>query len=238
MAFTAFAADTTIGATEMNNNFLLVGQGDMVPRTGTTLTLDDSVTSNLGSDDYRWRNIYTTNVNISGNFDGALARVAGVTITTTATSIEFVGLNGDSSGVYFIKINCFFDPTSATYAPIHLNNDSASNYGYQTLNWYAAVMAAERETSTGFPCIYMNRAGTTTTRMGSADIVLYAKTGAPRLLLLSGGGTGADHYLYQNHRRGMSWNNTTDTVTSIKFAPATHKLRTGTTIDIYSIVRV
>jgi len=238
VAFTVFTADTTVGATEMNDNFLHVGQGDLIPRTGTTLLLDDSVTSNLGSDDYRWKTIYTTNVNITGNLEGAIARIAGVTMTTTATSIEFTNLNGDSTGVYFIHINCFNDPTAATQAPIHFNNDSGSNYGYQIVQWYGSSWVAGRGTGTGLDVLYMARAGTTTTRMGTANLILYAKTGAPRLMLESASGAGSDHYLYLQQRLGGSWNNTADTLTSIKFNPGTHKLRTGTTIDIYSIVKI
>jgi len=102
VAFTVFTADTTVGAIEMNDNFIHIGQGDLIPRTGTSLALDDSVTSNLGSDDYRWKTIYTTNVNITGNLEGTIARIAGVTMTTTATSIEFTNLNGDSTGVFHL----------------------------------------------------------------------------------------------------------------------------------------
>jgi len=104
--------------------------------------------------------------------------------------------------------------------------------------YFAGTMDAGRNTAGGYLGMYMSRAGTTTTRMGSACITLYAKTGAPRLMLYQGQCASADDYIYMQQYVGESWNNTADTVTSIKFNGGVNKLRTGTTIDIYSIVKI
>ena len=132
MAFTVLAADTTISVAEVNDNFLHIGQGDLVPRTGTSLAIDDSVTSNLGEDTHRWRTIYTTNVDVSGEIEGTVYRIAGVTATATAASISITGLNGDEGGgVFFIRAVFLIDGTGSAGYYWHLNQDSASNYGYR-----------------------------------------------------------------------------------------------------------
>lgn len=61
MSFTIITNSTTISATELNNNFYHIGQGDLLPMGGVSLTAETSQ-HDLGSSGNRWRSIYVNEI--------------------------------------------------------------------------------------------------------------------------------------------------------------------------------
>lgn len=232
MAFTACTEYQTISATDLNNNFYHIAQGHWLPMGGAALDTTTGV-YDLGSDTYRWNNIYVTNLNITGEMQQTFNLVSTVTLTTTATSIEFTGLDGNTDEIYEVCANLLFDQTTASYVYFHFNGDSGTNYGYQFILGLGAAVSALRQSATGMMYTYLRKT-TATASLIMANMIIYANSGYERLALIHSSEASGATYAGGDLNIAAIWNDTASTITSIKFMSGAHKFRTGSTISLYA----
>ena len=234
MPFTTFTKNTTISAAEITGNFDHIGAGDMLPRGGTSLSPTTGV-YNLGSDSFKWNDIFATNLNITGELSQCINLIAETTLSATASNIEFTGLNGDTDVIYFLRT--FIHAATTTNYIIYsliFNGDSATNYGIQTLAGRNVTPSANRGTGQNYIEYNITGYDTITSIEAWNETIIYAKTGNERLTIDEhswGGGTLiSDIALY-----GGIWNNTTATITSIKiYGSAVNAMGAGTNIQLWA----
>lgn len=153
MPFTILQNSLTADATDINANFYHVAQGSRLPMGGNSLEATDSV-YDLGSSIATWNNLFCENIYINNTIttvDKSLwVLEAEVTLSATASSIEFTGLNGDNDSEY--RIIGLLKPIGANDIRFYLNSDSATNnYGQQVITGVSTAVVATRSTSiTGF----------------------------------------------------------------------------------------
>jgi hypothetical protein len=217
MSFTVFQNSTTADATEVNANFYFVAQGSRLPMTQTaagSLTAVDA-TYDLGSATYTWNNLFCENIYINGTITTVDKKlkilVAEVTLSTGASSIEFTGLNGDADLEYEIILSVNGSATSE--APLLIiNGDSAANYGHQYIKALDTVTSAVRTTYSYIPCASPYNKNHCFMRG-----ILNTKTGIARMMIHSHM-NGISGTLVTDMVNWVSvWNNTADTITSLKF---------------------
>ena len=91
MAFTILENGVTISATVLNDNFYWIGQGDLLPMGGTTLT-PETGQHNLGSSANKWRSVYVNEIAGTVTVSGPSTFNGTVTFnTTTSLSSGFLG---------------------------------------------------------------------------------------------------------------------------------------------------
>ena len=130
MSFYIFSTGSLGDADQMNASFRHVWQGTRLPRDGASLTAADS-TYNIGSDEYRWNEVYANNIVVTGSIttDNMFSLKAYVELTATASSIEFTGLNGDSLEKIMIDMNTMSLTGDVVHEfNVNFNGDSTSSY--------------------------------------------------------------------------------------------------------------
>lgn len=233
MSFTSFTKKTLILAEEVNDNYLHVRQGNWMPLGGDNLDETTSV-YNIGSDLYKWDTAYINNVYAGaadiGTVNDSLILIDSYTIdeNNTATSrIEFTGLNGDENEFYHVS---FYDCDQSTASKIYLNGDSnTSNYSYIRLNFNSTNVVVNYS-STSNP--YFGYAGYTSTvncSFSFANIHARQRANQKKKIFIDNVRMG-DLETRAIEKRGIRWNNTTDTLTSIVF---TGEFNTGASIKIW-----
>jgi len=231
MAYTIFQTDTTITATDFDNNFKDVAQGNYIPRGGVSLTATDSV-YDLGSTAYKWLDVHTQNIEIQSDVKvgKCINMIAETTLTESATSIEFTGLNGDDDEIYEINYHIYGYGTTSVF--MYLNGDSAANYGRNMI--YLLTTTVNSQSYNSLSNIYLGYHGeiTTTALNVRGNGYIRAASGRLRLSLwewvASAGGT----YIDQSTKLAFVWNNTTDTLTSIKL---TGNFATNTNVQLWAV---
>jgi hypothetical protein len=235
-SYTSFIKSTTISADEMNNNFNYIGAGHWIPMSGATLTTDTTETLDIGSQFNRWDTLYVNNLNLDGEISQSFNLIAEVTLNDTSSSIEFDNLNGDQDEVYILRTKIVSDGSGDSDLQMALNNDSSSNYGYQFLQGIDGAVSAARSSRAYMLVATAETSISTTTKNSYSEMILYAKTGNERLslsqVLRSGGGT----YIYGHSIWGQVWNDTSNTITSIKLSFPGGKLTTNTNIQLWAKV--
>ena len=244
--YTSFIKLTTISADDMNNNFNHCFAGDWLPLSGATLTTDTTETLDIGSQTDAWNTLYCNNLNIDGEVSQCFNMIAEVTLSAPASDIEFSGLNGDQDEVYIINTRIHANTTTSYILYSYLfNGDSGANYGMQYIigsdNTTIAVRLSGNPLN-GF--MGWNGASgylTVTAIESYSEMMLYAKTGNERVsisnVLEYGGGT----YCGDMMNSGCIWNNTSDTITSIKITAVSpsatgDEFGVGTNIQIWAKV--
>jgi len=217
MAYTLLEKWHTGSAVDMNNNFQHVGAGSMLPLGGNSLEATTGA-YDLGSDSIRWNNAYINTVNLgSGTVNRCMNMIAEVTLTATASSIEFTGLNGEEDVIYEIIANTTLYTNSNVN--LYFNNDSATaNYGRQYILGQSIAVSAARETSG--KSWYLG----SQLKYNKSNVIIYANNNIK--LGLDSGCWGvsltAVTYIIKT---GYIWNNPA-TLTSMKFTgyfnPGTH----------------
>jgi hypothetical protein len=209
MPFTIFSKNYTISASEINNNFYHVAQGNFIPRTGSSLTSID-VTNDLGSNFFRWNNLYVNNLNISNTITGnntLWTLIKDVYVTSTATTLNITGLNGDADEEYLIYAYLSIVSTTSIYLETNITTSS-----------YSIILTAEGVAYTGTGN-YDIRVATfnTINSSGFVKINFFSKTGFYRTVY-SEAMIGIQNTTINNISicRG-NLNNTTVTLTSITF---------------------
>ncbi|MCP4648900.1 MAG: hypothetical protein GY853_02300 [PVC group bacterium] len=229
MSFTAFSYETTIAASEMNDNFIHVAQGNLFPRGGSVLEETNGV-YDLGSDSYRWLNTKFNNVHLSGDLDDCWNLIADVILSATASSVEITELNGDVDEIYWIIAKLISNSTGTDYLYLNINNDSSNNYGFQYLIADgASIGAARNETQSAI----ILTGGGSYGSYGFNETYVYAKSNNERLFLINMFREGGETYIEQLRNYGYIWNNTSDTLTSMQFTVGDY-MATNTNIQIWT----
>ena len=132
MTFRIFYDNTTADASDTNDNYYHIGQGSRNPMGSSVLTPTTGV-YDLGSDTYKWNNIYTDNI-VNDYFDsnGMTWRfIAKSTINTATSRIEIDGLSGvtvDNRQEYLFKYMFITETSTATEIKLHFNAVSTGAY--------------------------------------------------------------------------------------------------------------
>lgn len=213
MAYTLFEKGHTVSAVDFDNNYKWVGQGHLLPKGGAFLE-ETTGAYDLGSDTYRWNNVHVQNLEIQsgGEVQHCMNLIAEATLTSTATSIEFTGLNGETDEIYEIICNIKMNTSGANY--LYLNSDSTTNnYGYQYFIGYSTTVSANRGMhSLG---IRIGNANSTTTIYNKLHLICYAKNSV-KLFLNNELRSVINTYVGYCMKWGCVWNNSA-TLTSMKF---------------------
>lgn len=218
----------TVSADDVQGNFNHVGQGDLIPRGGNLLEPTTGV-YDLGSNAYRWDQGYVNTVNLgSGTVQRCMNMIAEVTLTATASSIEFTGLNGEVDVVY--EINCDIVGYATAYAWCFFNGDSTTNnYGYQYVDAENTVVTSGRDTSGSGFFLGLHLFDTTTAKYIKSNILLYSNNIIKPFLIKINGNCGSS-YIRTYRQLGYVWNNSA-TLTSMKFIGS---FDVGTHIEIWA----
>jgi hypothetical protein len=215
MAFTIFASFTTVSAAEMNANFQWVGGSHWLPRGGASLASTTGV-YDLGSTVHKWDNIYTNNINVSGqSCTGFWNLVAQVTLSTTATSIEFTGLDKDIYMIEGIILSVQSIGTSLL-AMMRFNYDSGTNYGakYRIMS-NTSLELYQTSSAQDIDLGWLYTPATSTNKQLVFNAIIYTKTGSERLCIINSIDSVNNFSSGRKIYGGGIWNNTTDTLTSI-----------------------
>jgi hypothetical protein len=230
MAFTILANGNPTDAQEINNNFYHIASGSRIPMGGVSLAAT-TLAYDLGTTTAYWNNLFVNNIyanSITTANKSLWTLVSEVTLTATASSIEFTGLNGDTAIEY--NILAYIDCPNAGYADLYLNNDSATaNYGNQMLVGQSTTVSAIRniiasgwrlgnfyDGLTGFGVLNL-KSKTNGLRMGICNFMNITSTVVQIIF----------NYAYV-------WNNTTSTVSSLKIVNPVNYFNPNTHIEIWS----
>ena len=216
MPFHILQNSLTADATDVNDNFYWIGQGSRLPMGGNSLTSTDA-TYDLGSSIATWNNLHCENIYINASINTADKSLwvlqAETTLSATAGSIEFTGLNGDVDLEY--KIIMSFPDVGANVLRMIFNGDSAANYGYQRIIAADAAVGASRGTSQ--VCIYPFYLWDMSSGSSLCEMIINAKTGLPRMAIYTFI-QGVTDTTSENLTLITSvWNDTANTLTTIKF---------------------
>lgn len=231
MAWTEFIRYTTISAVEINDNFSLYAEGDKLPRNGSSMDTTDS-TLNLGSITYNWNTLYTNEINIKEELGSVINLMAEVTLSATASEIEFTGLNGNEDDFYIILASFLTDKTGSSCRLV-INQDSGTNYlGQYIIGTHTTLsVTALRQTESSIYVGYNNR-GFTYGSMFS-EIFLNVNSNYPRTIQLKSSGemnSSKCIFTYQSH----VWGNASDTITTLTFyGDVANMFCAGTNIQIW-----
>ena len=153
MAFTSFTKNTTITASEVNDNFS-IRSGNWMPLGSTTLVNVGS-TYNLGSDAYRWYNAYCNNVYVSNVtvdcIDRSICLIDSYEINSinTATSRISFSINGDDYD--FLEISVF-QPINTGNGGLFVNGETnGSIYSHNI----AALIFRDATITSMSPCVFL-----------------------------------------------------------------------------------
>lgn len=236
MSFYIFSNGNTASAYEMTENFKWGGAGDRLPRDGVSLTAIDA-TYNLGASTAIWDDVYCNYLEIANSVYGSYnlwVLLDEVTLSATASSIEFTGLNGDTQTEYMIQVYYTENTQSSLY--MIFNGDSAANYGGQRLSFYDShsISSDRTQGATEIITCQQTRYRTTTAINSFCRMFVSAKTNTERTAVLSEINSFINPGVARGFITSWIWDNTASTITSIKFySTETNGMETGTTIKIW-----
>jgi hypothetical protein len=228
MAFTIVYKGQTISATDFNDNFYHIAQGNLLPCGGNSLVATTGV-YDLGSVSYNWNNVHVQNVNLNGELQGAMNLISEVTLTTTSTVIEFTGLNGETDELYEIICNIKGYATSTVW--MFPNSDSqTNNYGIHYIRGRSTVIDSLRDTSFTGLWIGLSMYDTSTSKNTKSNSIIYSNSINKTILTKMADSVG-DTYIRSNPTIGQVWNNSA-ILTSLKF---TGYFDPGTNIQLWAL---
>ena len=221
MSFSPFVEDTTITTSQMNGNFQAIGSGNWLPLGGANLEATTGI-YDLGSTVSRWKDVYTNSLNVSGYSNGSTWNLlADVVVSTINASIlEITGFTGD---VFYLEI--YMDAYAYVAFPIpgyfsstvyiQFNIDGTGSHGY---NMRRNSGSLERTINTGVTAGVALTDSTVTVHHMWTNILLYAKPGYERLGIVKSFDWQELTATMQKveHTGSLIWNNTSDTLTSIR----------------------
>jgi hypothetical protein len=162
---------------------------------------------------------------------GTFVRVGSQELSGTASSVTFSGLNGDNDVVYYLTAFVKGALAQGNYALVQING-ATTNYIQQSLNCNSTTVSASRAAQAGYPISYT----TTSSNYGCGNMLIYAKTGFPRLAIsniaLEVSGTTV-MYLRTN---GCAYTVTDTNVTSLVVnGEASNGFGAGSRFDLYAL---
>lgn len=231
MAFTSFTKNTTITASEVNDNFS-IRSGNWMPLGSTTLVNVGS-THNLGSDVYRWYNVYCNNAYASNAIVDCVDRsiclidsyeISGNNSSTTRISFS---INGDDYD--FLEISVF-QPMATLNSGLYVNGET--NGSIYSHNLAALTFRDATITSTP-PCVFLPfmSFGTSTGECFTYSIIrMNTKSGVPKNYQSSSFLVLDDDTLSYTIFAVSYYTNTSATLTSLVFGGS---FNTGASIKIW-----
>ena len=221
--FIDIANSSTTDPGIMNNDFLAVAQGSLLPRAGNNL-LPTTGACDIGAVATRFRCGYIINLNLAtttfnDNIHNMLVwKLA--ELNTNTSRIEITGLNGDLDAAWDIVAKMSCAPTT-TGLFIYLNGDSVTtNYNYcQCYNVGGVLLSLYSNFL--FAILYNYNPTTSGDLISFGKTIIYPKTGGYRNIFSSylSGGIGTS--IQYNILNSGIWNNTASTITSLVFQAAT-----------------
>jgi hypothetical protein len=168
-------------------------------------------------------------LNVQGQVKGTFQKIYKNTLSSAATSVTISSLDGNTDILYILQVRAINGYAGTTSCYLYFNNDqTAANYGYQSLYGTNTTAAAYRNTAS-HPW-FMNMAS------GSRELVtaiMYAKSGKIRVLLSNNTRDVSGTTVGTAIQVAESWNNTADNITSIVIAAdQTNGLGIGTVIEL------
>ncbi len=237
MAFTIFQKYTLVDPDEVNDNFYHIGDGDLMPRGGLSLTVTDSV-YDLGNADTRYSEIHVNDVNITGELSESWNLVGREVLSATAATLSISDLDGENSEFFHIIARAVCGSTSTQLLRMAVG-DTTSNIITSSNYSQVGIMSTNDTTTvsyiTGTSGFILGRNdGVTTTSVIFSDAYLYAKTGQDRMLI-SNSINGADgNYGGTNRFDGSILTNTTTPINAVIIWLVGRSFETGTTLEIWS----
>lgn len=236
MAWNTIAAGLIADANKLNDNFNLVAGGSRQPRTsaGASFVTTDGA-YDIGSENARWDELYVNTIDFDGSVTSTdrsiFVNQSSVLLSATASSIEVTGLDGDSLETLIITGYFACDTTCSIYLVI--NGDSASNYGWQMLGGTSTTIYASRNTGTAIIVGEVQNNTTGIAEVSYSNMKLYTKTGNERTGINHFLGTGVGALALQTEMHSFMWNDTSNTITSLKFYTSDGNFETGTSLNIW-----
>ncbi len=186
MFFTIIENSTTTDPYSMNDNFLYVGQGSILPKRGINLDSTNGV-CNLGNTATAWDNVYTDNLNIANEiYDDSGNTLLWTEIYSTIVSIgtsriEIIGLNLNK----FNSIDVFSTLITQEYGVVSLypNGDSTSaNYIQKYITWDNVLSVTTVAWTYAVNGFYLNQISlvTTTNQLSFGHSIIQVNSGLYR----------------------------------------------------------
>lgn len=240
MTYYPFSEGSLAQSEQMMRNYYHIADGVQYPfsvsaNNGFTLA---SATYDIGASTTVFQDVHTVNLHLYDSVASADKSlwylVAESTLSDTATAITFSltsGIDGDSCEVY--RIFCKFAAITGTMRMI-INGDSAANYGWQYMRGISSASDAARATGQNYIEVGSCLAVTTgVVKISYSEVLLYAKTGNERLALIDYGTHMTGDFVYSIINRSGIWNNSANTITTLKFIHNADSFYTGTNIQIW-----
>lgn len=236
MAWTPFTYGDTIDSDEINNNFYWGAQGDWLPMGGVNLENTDSA-YNIGSDDYKWNNVYVETAYVYEKMQGCFCEMARIEVTSPTSRVEITGINGDQECLWEVNVfNKVVNTNSASRISFYFNGDSSANYirGFAYSLGSTTTIAVNQTVSN----IQMSLELATTTSMicSSLKAYMYTKTGRERHWITSLAGHVALGDIKYNMIMNSSYLDTSTTITSFVIEPLYDDMDTTTVISLYALI--
>jgi hypothetical protein len=225
-------------ADDVNDNMYYIAQGSRIPFSQSvdgSLTSSDN-TASLGDSTTTWNTLYCGDV-----FNDTLTTadrslfyfIAGETLVDTATAITFSITSGLDNYESVMILNYLVLNTNASgNLSLIFNGDSAANYGRQYISGQSTAVAANRQQAQTSIIINLAFQDPTECSLGFTKAILYGKTGHERTIMNTINGALNNSTVYAVYSQSLIWNNSADTLTTLKFYCDT-SMRTGTTIQLW-----
>lgn len=215
MAYTILENDTTITAAKLDNNFLEIGQGNLIPKANSTLDGVDS-TYDIGSTTKKWAEIHTQSVEVKSDekVTPCINLIAEYTFDDTGTTLEFAGLDGDDDAIYMLKIKIKGKDTGTTI--MRFNTDDAANYGYNKTVADTTVTYSVAQNNTSIEIGSYGYHQTYAMNL-TVEMKIFAALPQLRMCMMDKIENAGHTYISGTIKEGAVWNNITDTLTSIQF---------------------
>lgn len=228
MAFSIFTSGAS-DADAVNANFYHIAQGTRLPRGGTSLDPTTGI-YDVGSGTYKWNSFFVNslscaNLNITGSFtsnQGFIVEQNFNCMTNEERLRNFViNLSGaDNVDYYLLHLYELHSTTSCVWQ-LYLNGDSdTANYAAQNTiikNVATTITIANvTGTITALPLAY--NVTTTSFNYGYHKIIIKPETENSKLVIVNSNYLSRSSNLRESAYRVVSWDNTSDTLSSLVFA--------------------
>ncbi len=236
MAFTIFQKYTLVDPDKVNDNFYHIGDGDLMPRGGLSLTVTNSV-YDLGNADTKFSEIHINDAYITGELSESWNLVGREVLSATAATLSISGLDGENSEFFHIIARAVTGSTSGQRLLLSvgdttsniLTSSSYSQVGIESMNNTNTVSYST--ITSGFTLGQWY--GITTTMVIFSNSYLYAKTGQNRMLISNSINSADGNYAGANRFDGSILTNTTTPINAVMMRVAGGYFVTGTTLEIW-----
>jgi hypothetical protein len=171
-------------------------------------------------------------VQSDAKIDNAWEKIYENTLSSAASSVTISNLTGNTDILYKLIIRGI-SAEDTNYFRVRINNDSGTNYGYQTLLGINTTYSAARNTANAIWGI-ANTVDTDDISMG--EFLIYAKSGYERTILSKTLSNISGTTINRAGIWGEVWNNTSNEITSLVIsALVASGLNSGTHIELWRL---